>query len=530
MPKASELKIDTKVDANQLAEAMFGNGIKIVSASYSGAASAKGIYNGADATIPGVAPSDSGVILSTGNVADITQSSGDPNLKAGTSTVHKTAGDSDLESIANAKTFDAAVFKAEFVPQGSTLTMQVTFGSEEYLEYVNGGFNDAVGIWVNGEKATLTIGDGDITIDNINDTSNSNLYTDNHHLKDALNTEMDGVTVTLTLKAPVKPGEINTIKIAIADGGDAAYDSNLMIAGNSIQTALVAEDDWIDLQGQKEATLKVLGNDSSALGGTLTITHINGIPVKAGDVIKLGSGEAVRLNADGTLTVLSDGAGEENVFSYTVADKAGNTDTAFVKMTSTAPCFVAGTPVDTPRGPVPVELLRPGDAVCTADGVAILRWVGMAVRRAEGLDAPVQIAAGHFGATRPVTVSPQHRILAGGADAELWFASPEVLVRAIDLADSPGATRLTDGRPVRYVHLLFDRHEIVTTAGLRSESYQPGQRTLSAFDADARDELLRLFPELISVGKAGWGHAARPTLKSSEARLLLARPHPGVAL
>lgn len=522
MATASELKIDVGATATDMAEAMFGDGIKIVSASYTGADAASGIYTGADQTMPGVAPSDSGVILSTGSATDITNDSGDVNTINGTTTDFGLAGDSDLDQMVGAKTHDAAVFEAQFVPQGDTLTMQVTFSSEEYLEYVNSGFNDAVGIWVNGEKAQLTVGDGNITIDNINDVSNSNLYIDNPSSADVLNTEMDGVTVRLTLKAPVKPGEINTIKIAIADTGDGAYDSNLMIAGDSIQTSLIAGDDVVDLAGQKETTVDVLKNDSSSVGGKLTITHINGVEVFAGDEVDLGSGEVVRLNADGTLTLLSDGEGEENAFSYTVKDGAGNTDSAFVKMTSTVPCFVAGTLVDTPRGAIPVEVLRPGDPVLTREGeVAILRWVGIAVRRAEGRDAPVRIGAGLFGATRDVMVSPQHRVLVTGPRAELLFGESEVLVRARDLVDGCRVTWTEDGLPLRYVHLLFDRHEVVTTSGLASESYQPGSRTLSAFDHDAREELFRLFPELASIGAAGWGQSARLTLKSAEARVLL---------
>jgi hypothetical protein len=261
------------------------------------------------------------------------------------------------------------------------------------------------------------------------------------------------------------------------------------------------------------------------MGGKLTITHINGMPVQAGDKINLGSGEVVILNPDGTLTVLSDGMGEKNVFSYTVADWSGNTDTAFVKMTSTVPCFVAGTPVDTPRGPVPVEQLRPGDPVNTRDGgVAILRWLGIAVRHAEGHDTPVRIAAGLFGAIRDIAVSPQHRVLVTGPRAELLFGEREVLVRARDLVDGCRIRWEEDGRPLRYVHLLFDHHQIVHTAGMWSESYHPGPRTLSAFDHDARAELFRLFPELASIGPGGWGRPARLTLKRAEARVLMAQP------
>ncbi len=214
-----------------MAEAMFGSGITIKSASYTGADKASGIYSNGDSVADAITPSDTGVILSTGKASDITHGSGDANRESDESTNWHNSGDSDLEAIANARTYDAAIFEATFVPDGSVLTMQVTFSSEEYLEYVNTGFNDAVGVWVNGEKAELTVGDGDITINNINNTSNENLYIDNPQNAEVANTEMDGFTVTMTLKAPVNPGEDNDIKIAIADGGDGIYDSNLLIAG-----------------------------------------------------------------------------------------------------------------------------------------------------------------------------------------------------------------------------------------------------------------------------------------------------------
>ena len=61
------------------------------------------------------------------------------------------------------------------------------------------------------------MGDGDISINNINPKTNGNLYVDNAN--DRFNTEMDGFTITLKLKGPVIPGQVYTIKIRIADGG-----------------------------------------------------------------------------------------------------------------------------------------------------------------------------------------------------------------------------------------------------------------------------------------------------------------------
>ena len=520
MPTASELPIDTSATAQEMAEAMFGNGISIQSASYTGAGASSGIYSDGDATAPGVTPSDTGVILSTGQARDITNSSGDVNDSSNTTTQMGTSCDSDLSAIAGGQTYDAAIFEAEFIPSGSTLTMQFTFSSEEYLEYVDKGFNDAVGVWVNGVKAEMTIGDGDISIDNINTGSNQNLYVDNAQTDDLYNTEMDGFTVTLTLKAPVNPDEVNTIKIGIADAGDAQYDSNLLIAGDSVQTELIAQDDEVTVQEGGETTLNVLENDIHADGASLTITEINGQPVVAGSTVTLAGGEVIILNADGTMTIEGQDdvdSDEATTFTSTVEDDLGNTDTGIVEVTTT-PCFVAGTLIETPNGPVAIEDLEPGDLVLTRDhGAQPLRWIGRSRRRAEAADAPVRFAAGALGDHAALELSPSHRVLLQDQWAEVLFGTSEVLVKAANLVNGHSITRREDAKPVTYVHLLFDSHEIICGNGLESESYHPGAETLESFDGETRAEVL----ELMGGDLSAYGASARMSLKPFEARALL---------
>lgn len=521
MPTAAELPINTGANATQMADAIFGNGVTVVNATYTGAATASGIYSNGDTVAPGITPSDTGVILSTGNATDFTNSSGDVNRSDRTTTNHSRPGDSDLTNIAGANTFDAAVLEATFIPQGSVLTMQVTFSSEEYLEYVNTGFNDAVGIFVNGTKAELTIGDGDITINNINNTTNQNLYIDNPDNAEVVNSEMDGLTVTLTLKAPVIPGQENTIKIAIADGGDGAYDSNLLIAGDSVQTALIAQDDDVELSNTAPGTFDILGNDSSMSGGSLTITHINGQPVSAGSVVTLATGEQITVNADGTITIQSNGDEETNTFAYTVTDGSGNTDTAFVNVT-TAPCFVAGTLIKTECGHVPVEDLEPGMQVLTCDnGFQPVRWVGTSTFAANGTHAPIRFEAGALGNHEEIELSPNHRVLLRTPIAQMMFGASEVLVKAKDLLNDNTVRRRADGQDVTYVHVLFDTHQIIWGNGLESESYHPGEQTIDAFDEETRDEILSLMPHLDAEQGYGYGPTARTTLRGYEARTLL---------
>jgi hypothetical protein len=54
MAIANELNINTAITALDMANSMFGSGIQIVSATYTGDAVARGIYSGAQSTIAGV--------------------------------------------------------------------------------------------------------------------------------------------------------------------------------------------------------------------------------------------------------------------------------------------------------------------------------------------------------------------------------------------------------------------------------------------------------------------------------------------
>lgn len=333
---------------------------------------------------------------------------------------------------------------------------------------------------------------------------------------------MDGFTVTMSVKVPVTAGVVNSIKIGIADVADSSYDSNLLIAGDSIQSPVLAFDDTTNLYPDGSKTIDVLANDTTSSTGVLTITHINGIGVTAGDTVTLSTGQTVQLNADGTLTLVGDGDTESVSFTPKVEDSVtGETDTAFVIVDS-IPCFVAGTLVDTPDGPRPVEGLEPGDLVLTKDnGAQPLRWIGRRAVEARDNFAPIRIRENTFGTHGEVMVSPLHRVLIRDALAELLFGEREVLVAAKDLVNDRSVRRI-EGGDVGYVHLLFDRHQVVFTHGLASESFLPGPQTTKSFEQEIVDEICAIFPEIDPTTGEGYSPAARRTLKGYEARLLVA--------
>jgi hypothetical protein len=82
-------------------------------------------------------------------------------------------------------------------------------------------------------------------------------------------------------------------------------------------------------------------------------------------------------------------------------------------------------------------------------------------------------------------------------------------------------TRAVPEDGVTYVHILFDRHEIVRSDGIWTESFQPAIRTLSAMEEAVREEVLAIFPELMSGSPAH--ESTRPSLKAHETRVLFAR-------
>ncbi|MEO0402802.1 MAG: Hint domain-containing protein [Pseudomonadota bacterium] len=525
MVAASELPIETVregVDAIEMASTIFGNGVQVESASYFGDIDSAGIYTDGDATSPGVTPGDTGVIFSTGNAQDFTNSSGTSNQSNSTST--NTSGVNNngvFNAAAGTQTYDASYLDVDFIPEGNVMTMQFVFSSEEYPEFQNSIYQDFVGVWVNGQQVEMDVGDGDTDPGNINTTNNINMFVNNTN--DDYNTEMDGFTITMTLTMVVNPDEVNSIRIGIADVGDSNYDSNLLIAGDSIQTDLVAISDNVNVYPDGTSSFNVLDNDVSQPGSTLTITHINGQPVSydpvtgIGTTITLPTGQQVTIGPNGEFTVVGDGDEEDFNFTYTVTDGI-ETDVGFVNATS-IPCFVAGTLIATPDGDRLVETLQPGDLVMTQDdGPQPLRWIGARAVAAEADHAPILIRAGTFGTHGDVMVSPLHRVLIRDSLAELLFGEAEVLVAAKDLVNDRSVTRKTGGT-VTYVHLMFDTHQVVFSDGLATESFLPGPQTTKSFERQIVAEICSIFPELDPHTGEGYSPAARRTLKGYEANL-----------
>jgi hypothetical protein len=194
------------------------------------------------------------------------------------------------------------------------------------------------------------------------------------------------------------------------------------------------------------------------------------------------------------------------------------------------PCFTPGTLIDTPDGPRAVETLVAGDLVLTRDhGPQPLRWIGRmrlsaADLRARPQHRPVRIAAGAMGdgvPRRPLCLSPQHRMLVSGWRAELLFGAVEVLVPALALVGDRAEQQCVRPEGVTYLHLLFDRHEIIFAEGAAVESLLPGWMTRPDLPPALTAELADLLPGMTGADAVLSAGAARNCLTVREGRLLL---------
>ncbi len=526
MATGQELDIDRRASAEEMAELIFGDGINIINARYDGDTNSSGIFTNGDSIAPGVTPSDSGVILSTGRVQNFTQGSGDPNRSASTST--NTRGDNndaDFNALAGTSTYDASFLEIEFTTDQEFLSLQFVFASEEYPEFSGSLYNDAVGIWINDQLVNSPVIDV-AQVNNVNQDANETLFVDN--TGDDYNTEMDGFTVTLSVLIPVDTTGTNTLKIGVADVGDSSYDRALLIAGGSAQAQFLAADDTITVNEQEVAILDVVQNDDDSLGAVF-VTHINGQEVTAtpgNDSVTLSTGHVITLLGTGELQITPPASEvgltnpQSYSFTYTAETTGALTDSAFVTVT-TIPCFVSGTSIRTPSGDVIVDQLQVGDLVETRDhGPQPIRWIGRRRVAAQGRFAPVVIEAGTFGLHRRLVVSPQHRVLLTHWMAELMFGEDEVLVAAKDLVNDCSVW-VRSGGEVEYLHLLFDDHQIVWSEGLLTESFLPGPQVMTDMDAPVREEVLSLFPDIDPHTHQGYGPSARPTIRGFEARAML---------
>ncbi len=143
----------------------------------------------------------------------------------------------------------------------------------------------------------------------------------------------------------------------------------------------------------------------------------------------------------------------------------------------TAPCFVEGTRIRTTRGEVAVEDLTEGDLVLVHNDTQDARpvaWIGhrevnLAVLPDPFMAQPIRIRRDAFGPDMPsrdLLVSPDHAV-----HVDHRGISGGVLIQARLLVNGATILRETHLRKVRYYHVELDRHAVLFSENLPTESY-----------------------------------------------------------
>lgn len=137
-------------------------------------------------------------------------------------------------------------------------------------------------------------------------------------------------------------------------------------------------------------------------------------------------------------------------------------------------CFVKGTLVATPNGPVAIEHLVPGDTVLGSTGWREVKWLGyrqygpasFLSKESRARIAPVRIKSHAFADNVPdrdLLTSPWHHLLVDGK-----------LVRAHDLINGITVVQETGISEVSYYHVELDQFDVIMAHGVYSESWADG--------------------------------------------------------
>lgn len=257
---------------------LLGGGVNVSGITYSGAANAIGYFDGTNCNV-GL---NSGIIMTTGTVLNTggmgaPEGPHGPNNSPGAGVDNNQPGEPLLAAAAGNPSFNASRLEFDFVPQSDTIKFNYVFASEEYLEFVNAGVNDAFGFFISGpnpgggnytdENIALVPGTTTpITIDNVNSTMNPAYYIDNGDGNTAPQNgsdqfiQYDGLTTVLEARAHVTCGETYHIIIVISDIGDGILDSGVFLEAGSFTSPGVDISSNLSFQGSA-------GNDSTLYEG-----------------------------------------------------------------------------------------------------------------------------------------------------------------------------------------------------------------------------------------------------------------------
>lgn len=285
LPAHAQLTLDASSTLAAMQTALQGPGLTIsnIEVIKGGAGHQYGVFSGGLESagqgpvigIPG------GVFMTTGTLSSLSGPNNLPDHSAVTS--EPPYADPDLVTISPNAQFDPVIIEFDLIPDGDTLNFVLSFGSEEYPEYVCSQFNDGFGLFVSGpgfgvQNAAFIPGTADaIAVNNVNGGApglhadgaactlgNSVYFNDNGNGSGNANSQLDGFTKPMTASLTgLTSGETYRVKLALADGGDGNYDSGAFFK-------------WLNSTDSQPVDLElnaIADTLSPAKNGTVAITY-----------------------------------------------------------------------------------------------------------------------------------------------------------------------------------------------------------------------------------------------------------------
>ncbi len=224
---------------------MTGAGINVIDITYVGDSIAAGYFKNGTNSI-GL---DRGLLLTSGRAATTGSSFGaDSEGSDFADNMNMGTNEPNLQAlIFNNVVYDASYYKITFQSYNDSIRFKYVFSSEEYPEFVCSEFNDIFGFFIQGPgyptPTNIALIPGTnlpVSINNVHPSNplnepcpplNAQFYNDNNTSN--IQPTYDGYLTPFLAEAAVVPCETYTMIIAIADVGDASFDSGVFIEGGS---------------------------------------------------------------------------------------------------------------------------------------------------------------------------------------------------------------------------------------------------------------------------------------------------------
>jgi gliding motility-associated-like protein len=253
----AQININTGATLTQIVNSIVGPGNTVSNVTLNCPSGSYATFTNGSSTNVGMSQ---GVLLTTGNATDVN------GPGSNFASIDNTSGsDALLDALTPGTTYNKCRIEFDIIPSCSTLQMQYVFGSEEYPEFVGSTYNDIFGFFITGPNpagpaynnqniAIIPSTTTAVSINNVNSGSYSQYYVDNQSGGSIV---YDGLTTPLMASVNVVPCSTYHMILAIADVGDAYWDSGVFLSyqGLTCPSPIVTASNDVTICGGTSTTL-----------------------------------------------------------------------------------------------------------------------------------------------------------------------------------------------------------------------------------------------------------------------------------